>query len=196
MPSFAPAVRRGRERPACGDRPGPAGVLPAQAGRARGRRLLPVPVGAHPRLQGHAHHRRSSTPSSPTCATSGSRRRWRWCTAGSRPTRSRAGRWRTRSASSRTTARSTPSRGNRNWMRAREALARERPDPGRPRAAVPDLRPRAARDSASFDEVLELLHLGGRSLPHAVHDDDPGGVGEPRRDGPAPAGRSTSSTPR
>ncbi|PWS15418.1 hypothetical protein DKP79_28040, partial [Klebsiella pneumoniae] len=23
-------------------------------------------------------------------------------------------------------------------------------------------------DSASFDEVLELLHLGGRSLPHAV----------------------------
>ena len=32
-----------------------------------------------------------------------------------------------------------------------------------------------------FDEVLELLHLGGRSLPHAVLDDDPGGVGEPRR---------------
>ena len=26
----------------------------------------------------------------------------------------------------------------------------------------------AASDSASFDEVLELLHLGGRSLPHAV----------------------------
>ena len=25
-----------------------------------------------------------------------------------------------------------------------------------------------ASDSASFDEVLELLHLGGRSLPHAV----------------------------
>ena len=23
-------------------------------------------------------------------------------------------------------------------------------------------------DSASFDEVLELIHLGGRSLPHAV----------------------------
>ena len=32
-----------------------------------------------------------------------------WCTAGSRPTRSRPGRWRTRSATSRTTARSTPS---------------------------------------------------------------------------------------
>ena len=26
----------------------------------------------------------------------------------------------------------------------------------------------SASDSASFDEVLELLHLGGRSLPHAV----------------------------
>ena len=25
-----------------------------------------------------------------------------------------------------------------------------------------------ASDSASFDEVLELLHLGGRSLPHSV----------------------------
>ena len=35
--------------------------------------------------------------SSPTCATSGTRRRSRSCTAGSRPTRSRAGRWRTRS---------------------------------------------------------------------------------------------------
>ena len=27
---------------------------------------------------------------------------------------------------------------------------------------------RGASDSATFDEVLELLHLGGRSLPHAV----------------------------
>jgi glutamate synthase domain-containing protein 1 len=25
-----------------------------------------------------------------------------------------------------------------------------------------------ASDSESFDQVLELLHLGGRSLPHAV----------------------------
>ena len=42
------------------------GVLPAQARRARGRRLLPVAVAAHHRLQGHAHHRRSSRRSSPT----------------------------------------------------------------------------------------------------------------------------------
>ncbi|REK89649.1 glutamate synthase large subunit [Streptomyces inhibens] len=62
-------------------------------------------------------------------------------------------------------------KGNRNWMQARESqlasklfgngseedLARIFP------VCTPD-----ASDSASFDEVLELLHLGGRSLPHSV----------------------------
>ncbi|MBQ0986020.1 glutamate synthase large subunit [Streptomyces sp. F63] len=59
-------------------------------------------------------------------------------------------------------------KGNRNWMRARESQlasdlfgekAAERVFP----VCTPD-----ASDSASFDEVLELLHLGGRSLPHSV----------------------------
>ncbi|KLN34762.1 glutamate synthase [Cellulosimicrobium funkei] len=57
-------------------------------------------------------------------------------------------------------------RGNRNWMAAREGtLASD---------AVGDLAPllpvcsEGSSDSASFDEVLELLHLSGRSLPHAV----------------------------
>ena len=38
-------------------------------------------------------------------------------------------------------------RGNRNWMAAREALLAERPDPGRPRAPLPDrhARTRATR---------------------------------------------------
>ncbi|MGP4114060.1 glutamate synthase large subunit [Streptomyces sp. 4N509B] len=63
--------------------------------------------------------------------------------------------------------------GNRNWMRARESQlvsdlfgatvegrsALER--------AFPICTPEAS-DSASFDEVLELLHLGGRPLAHAV----------------------------
>ncbi|RYJ26923.1 glutamate synthase large chain [Streptomyces sp. L-9-10] len=58
--------------------------------------------------------------------------------------------------------------GNRNWMRARESQlasglfgseALERIFP----VCTPD-----ASDSASFDEVLELIHLGGRSLPHSV----------------------------
>ena len=45
-----------------------------------------------------------------------------------------------------------------------------------------------ASDSASFDEVLELLHLGGRPHPPRRADDDPRGVGEPPHHGPGPAG--------
>ncbi len=69
-------------------------------------------------------------------------------------------------------------KGNRNWMQAREALLSSgllasdggqgggtgRGDLSR---IFPICTPDAS-DSASFDEVLELLHLGGRSLPHAV----------------------------
>ena len=56
--------------------------------------------------------------------------------------------------------------GNRNWMRAREALCATELIPGLERA-FPVVTP-AASDSASFDEVLELLHLGGRPIHHAV----------------------------
>ncbi len=73
-------------------------------------------------------------------------------------------------------------RGNRNWMRAREALLGGGL-PGDLTRLFPVCDPDGS-DSASFDEVLELLHLGGRSLPHAVLNDDPGGVGEPRGYGP------------
>ena len=77
--------------------------------------------------------------------------------------------------------------GNRNWMRAREALLASdslasSPEASDSLAGSPDVQAGPARDldrlfpictpgasdSASFDEVLELLHLGGRSLPHAV----------------------------
>jgi glutamate synthase (NADPH/NADH) large chain len=57
--------------------------------------------------------------------------------------------------------------GNRNWMRAREALLESDLFSGELARAFPIVTP-GASDSASFDEVLELLHLGGRSLPHAV----------------------------
>lgn len=57
--------------------------------------------------------------------------------------------------------------GNRNWMRAREALLDSDLIPGDLERLFPICTP-GASDSASFDEVLELLHLGGRSLPHAV----------------------------
>ncbi|WP_284255496.1 glutamate synthase large subunit [Pseudolysinimonas kribbensis] len=56
--------------------------------------------------------------------------------------------------------------GNRNWMRARQSQLESE--------ALGDLRPlfpivsEGASDSASFDEVVELLTLAGRSLPHAI----------------------------
>ncbi len=58
-------------------------------------------------------------------------------------------------------------RGNRNWMRAREALLGTENLPGELARIFPVCTPELS-DSATFDEVLELLHLAGRSLPHAV----------------------------
>jgi glutamate synthase (NADPH/NADH) large chain len=58
-------------------------------------------------------------------------------------------------------------RGNRNWMRAREALLHSDLIPGDLSRTFPIIDIEAS-DTASFDECLELLHLGGRSLPHAV----------------------------
>ncbi|WP_292835885.1 glutamate synthase large subunit [Microbacterium sp.] len=56
--------------------------------------------------------------------------------------------------------------GNRNWMRARQSQLESE--------LIGDIHPLlpictvGASDSASFDEVLELLTLTGRSLPHAI----------------------------
>ncbi|MGZ9930397.1 glutamate synthase large subunit [Streptomyces sp. NC-S4] len=59
-------------------------------------------------------------------------------------------------------------KGNRNWMKARESqLASDAFGDGVLDRIFPICTPDAS-DSASFDEVLELLHLGGRSLPHSV----------------------------
>ena len=105
-------------------------------------------------------------PFFPDLATRGSHRRWRWCTPGSPRTPSRAGRW----PSFRLIAHNgeiNTVKGNRNWMRAREALLRSDLIPGDLDRLFPICTPTAS-DSASFDEVLELLYLGGRSLPHAV----------------------------
>ncbi|MCU1585877.1 MAG: glutamate synthase large subunit [Microbacteriaceae bacterium] len=56
--------------------------------------------------------------------------------------------------------------GNRNWMRARESQL-ESDLLGDLTPIFPIVTP-GASDSASFDEVVELLNLGGRSLPHAM----------------------------
>ena len=58
-------------------------------------------------------------------------------------------------------------KGNRNWMRARETLLESDLIPGDLKRLFPIIE-NSGSDSASFDEVLELLYLGGRSLPHAV----------------------------
>ncbi|MGI5168922.1 glutamate synthase large subunit [Spirillospora sp. CA-253888] len=58
-------------------------------------------------------------------------------------------------------------KGNRNWMRAREALLKSDLIPGDLSRIYPVIDIEAS-DTASFDECLELLHLAGRSLPHAV----------------------------
>jgi len=58
-------------------------------------------------------------------------------------------------------------KGNRNWMRARESLLASELIPGDISRLFPIVE-MSGSDSASFDEVLELLYLGGRPLHHAV----------------------------
>jgi glutamate synthase (NADPH/NADH) large chain len=56
--------------------------------------------------------------------------------------------------------------GNRNWLQAREALMSSPYLPGLERAFP--IITAGASDTASFDECLELLHLAGRPIWHAV----------------------------
>ncbi len=57
-------------------------------------------------------------------------------------------------------------KGNRNWMAARQSQL-ESEVLGDLKQLLPIVTP-GGSDSASFDEVLELLYLSGRSLPHAM----------------------------
>ena len=56
--------------------------------------------------------------------------------------------------------------GNRNWMRARQSQLSS--DELGDLAPILPINTPGASDSASFDEVVELLTLAGRSLPHAM----------------------------
>ena len=58
-------------------------------------------------------------------------------------------------------------RGNVNWMRARESQLASELFGDDLEKVLPVVRP-GGSDSATFDNVLELLVLAGRSLPHAV----------------------------
>src|SRR5215218_8930041 len=57
--------------------------------------------------------------------------------------------------------------GNVNWMRARESQLASELFGDDLRKVLPVVRP-GGSDTATFDNVLELLLLSGRSLPHAV----------------------------
>ena len=174
--------------------PGAAGLLPAQARRARDRRLLPVAVVAHPRLQGDADHRaaRRVLPR-----------------PGRRADRVRAGRGALAVLDQhvpelaavapvpvhRPQRRDQHRDGQPQLDAGPRGAARLRPDPGRPVPALPDLHAGRLR--------LRVVRRGARAAahgrPHAAArgaDDDPGGVGEPRRDGRSAAATSTRSTPR
>ena len=58
-------------------------------------------------------------------------------------------------------------RGNYNWMQARRSVIRSAKFVGGLDRLQPIL-DEYASDSAQFDRVIELLNLGGRSLPHAM----------------------------
>ncbi len=58
-------------------------------------------------------------------------------------------------------------KGNRLWMQAREALMKSEVFGDDLKKLLPVIEP-GKSDSASFDNVLEFLHLTGRTLPHAL----------------------------
>ncbi len=76
--------------------------------------------------------------------------------------------------------------GNVNWMRARESRAARASCSARTSQKILPVVTPGNSDSATFDNVLELLMLAGRSLPHAAMMMIPEAYREPRR----PAARS------
>ena len=58
-------------------------------------------------------------------------------------------------------------KGNRLWMQAREALMKSEVFGEDLQKLLPVIEP-GKSDSASFDNVLEFLHMTGRSLPHSL----------------------------
>jgi glutamate synthase (ferredoxin) len=58
-------------------------------------------------------------------------------------------------------------RGNINWMRAREGLLQSQVLGDDLKKVIPVIR-EGGSDTATFDNVLELLVMAGRSLPHAI----------------------------
>src|SRR6478736_2570356 len=180
-----PARRGGPVARARRHRPGPPGVPPAQARRARARRVLRLAVGPHAVLQGHAHHRPAGAvlrgPLGPPVRL-----------------RDRAGALAVLHqhvpvlAAGAAVPVDRPQRRDQHGARQPQLGRGARGDP----AVGPAGRPGPAAAGVHAGRLgLGLVRRGpraaapGRPLPAARdHDDDPGGLGEPRADGPRATG--------
>ena len=140
-------------------------------------------------LQGHVPGRAARRASIPTCSTSASSRASRSSTSAIRPTPSRPGGWRSRSACSPTTARSTRCSGNVNWMKSHETrMARRRLR----RRIVEDMKPviqAGGSDTAALDNVFEVLVPRRPRRADGQDAADPRGLGQR----PRPCRRRTAT---
>ena len=187
MPSFRQLFVGRRRAGEYRHRPGAPHVLPAQAGRARHRRLLPEPVPAHHRLQGHAGRAAGRGVLPGPVRRAGHQRAGR----GALPVLHQhvPG-----------LAAGPPVPLRRAQRRDQHAARQPQLDGRRARrcwspTSSPATCTRLVPDRHPGRERLRHLRRGaraaapGRAVPAARGaDDDPGGVGEPRRDGPGPPG--------
>ena len=127
--------------------------------------LLPLAVLPDDRLQGHAHHR--SLRFFPDLSDERVERRSRWSTrrfsTNTFPSWPLAHPYRYIAHNGEINT----VQGNRNWMRAREAMLDSRPVRATWRGSSRSAR-RGRPTPPASTRCLELLHLGGRPLPHAV----------------------------
>ena len=137
-------------------------------------------------LQGHADQL-AARGLLPRPARRALRARSRSCTRASRPTRSRAGSSRTPTALIGHNGEINTLQGNVNWMRARESELRSELF-GDDLPKILPVVDAGGSDSATFDNVLELLMLAGRSPAHAVMMMIPEAYSEPRRELPPELG--------
>ena len=207
---LSPGRRPGRRRPSVAERQpiaGPSPMMPSSGAsslpdagwrRRPGTPAAPWPSCPCPRRRAGRSSTRASSPvaawpsSIRTCARRSSSAT-RSSTSATRRTPIRSGGWRSRSAPSPTTARSTPCAG----IASRSAVARAtvggRPIAAELTAAGPLLSPDGS-DSLSLDEGLELLTTTGWGLTSGVARGDPGGARPPTR--PASARRHAASPDR
>ena len=121
----------------------------------------------HADLQGHADGAAARADVPGSGRPERSSRRSRSCTSGSAPTRSRRGRWRIRTATSRTTARSTRCAATSTGCARARGCSRATCFGDDLKKMLPVIR-EGGSDTATFDNVLEFLVMAGRSLPHAI----------------------------